>query len=106
MPSLVEIGSVILEKNFKARFTILLFPLEKKSVVLHLKTLNPLIGISQGCCVPSLVEIGSVVLEKKMKMLKVNSQTERQMDDGQKAIRKAHLSYRLRYKLKTCYFIS
>ena len=50
---------------------------------------------------PSLVEIGPVVLEKKMKMWKVyrltDGQTDRQTDDGRQVIRKAHLSFQLRW---------
>ena len=64
---------------------------------------------TQGCFVPSLVEIGPVVLEKKMKMWKVYRQKDRQTDrqtDGQtdgrtdagrQLIRKAHLSFQLRW---------
>ena len=51
---------------------------------------------TQGWFVPSLVKFGPEVLEKKSKMSKVNRQT----DDGQKAIRKAHLSLRLRWANK------
>ena len=65
MPSLVEIGPVVLEKKiFKFRqyiFAICNYlPLEKGGA-LHLNKLNPLHP-------PSLLEIGPVVLEKKMKM--------------------------------------
>ena len=49
---------------------------------------------------PSLVEIDPVVLEKKSKIGKVYRRTDRQTDGqtdaGQKAIRKAHLSFQLR----------
>ena len=63
---------------------------------------------TQGCFVSSLVEIGTVVLEKKMKMWKVyrqtdgrtDGQTDRQTDDGRKVIRKAHLSFQLRWAKK------
>ena len=54
--------------------------------------------------VPRLVKIDSVVLEKKMKMWKVYRQTDRQMDrqtdDGRQVIRKAHLSFQLRWAKK------
>ena len=54
---------------------------------------------------PSLVEIGPVVLEKKMKMWKVYRQTDRQTDrrtdDGRHVIRKAHLSFQLRWAKNT-----
>jgi hypothetical protein len=82
---------LVLEKKiFKIFSVFLLFcdylPLEKGNP-LHLNNLEspPL--------VPSLVKIGPVVLEKKSKMLKF---TDRQTDDGQKAIRIAHLSFQLR----------
>ena len=43
---------------------------------------------------PSLVEIGPMVLEKKSIIGKVmDRRTERQTDDGQQAIRKAHMSF-------------
>ena len=45
---------------------------------------------------PSLVEIGPEVLEKKSKIGKFYRRTDRQTDDGRKAIRKAHLSFQLR----------
>ena len=54
---------------------------------------------TQWCFVPSLVEIGSVVLEKKMKMWKVYRQT----DAGWQVIRKAHLSFQLRWAKKLKY---
>ena len=59
---------------------------------------NPL---HQGCFVPSLVEIGPVVLDKKIKLWKVYRQTDGQMDgrtdDGRRAIRKTHFSFKLRW---------
>ena len=70
------------------------------------------IPLTQGCFVPSLVEIGPVVLEKKMKMWKVyrrmdgrtnrrtDRRTDRQTDDGWQVIRKAHLSFQLRWAKK------
>ena len=54
------------------------------------------IPFTQGCFVPSLVEIGPVVLEKKSKIGKVYRQT----DDGRQAIRKAYLSFQLRWAIK------
>ena len=63
MPSLVEIGPVVLEKKFFFLFLLIYFhyyrPLEKGRAM-HLNKLT------QGCFVPSLVEIGHVVLEKKI----------------------------------------
>ena len=54
---------------------------------------------------PSLVEIGPVVKEKKMKMWKVYRQTDGrtdgQTDDERQVIRKAHLSFQLRWAKKT-----
>ena len=61
---------------------------------------DPLFGqtwipFSQGCFVPSFVEIGQVVLEK-MKMWNYR-QTDGKKNDRQQAIRKAHLSFQLRW---------
>ena len=96
VPSLVEIGKGVLRRRFLNFFNVfslfhnyfIYYHHLEKGVALHL---NP---FPQGCFVPSLVEIGQVVLKKKMKFffLKVYSQT----DDGQQAIRKAHLSFQLR----------
>ena len=65
MPSLVEIGQVVLEKKI-FKFPICIFPnylpLEKGGA-LHFHKLG--IPFTQECFVPSLVEIGLVVLEKK-----------------------------------------
>ena len=61
MPSLVEIGPVVLEEKIFIIF-INYLPLEK-GVVLHLYKLKS--PFTQGCFVPSFVEIGTVVLEKK-----------------------------------------
>jgi hypothetical protein len=41
---------------------------------------------------PTLIIIGPVILEEKLKMLKSN----RQMSDGQWAVKKAHLNFQLR----------
>ena len=68
MLSLVENGSVVLEKKIFFNFVIVFslfrnyLPLEKGRA-LHLNNLESLI---QGYFVPSLVEIGPVVLEKKI----------------------------------------
>ena len=70
MPSLVEIGSVVLEKKiFKFRqciFAISLLSLLGKGRGPSFE--QTLIPFTQGCFVLSLVEIGPLVLEKKMKM--------------------------------------
>ena len=63
MPSLVEIGPVVLEKIFKKfvnnfRYFVIICPW-KKGGTLHFP-------FTQGCIVPSLVEIGPEVLEKKI----------------------------------------
>ena len=98
-PSLVEIGSVVLEKKiFEFRqciFTIsLLSPLGEGWCPSFEQTWIP---FTQGYFVPSLVEIGPVVLENKMKMWKVNRWTDRQTDDGVPVIKKAQLSFQLRW---------
>ena len=56
--------------------------------------------ITQGCFVVSLVEIDPVILEK-INMWKVYRHT----DDGQQAIKKAHLSFQLRWAYGTCIII-
>ena len=71
VPSLVEIGQVVLENIFKFRQCIFaisyLSPLGK-GVALYLNKIESL--FTQGCFAPCLVEISPVVLEKKMKMWK------------------------------------
>ena len=61
------------------------------------------IPFTQGCFVPSLVEIGPVVLEKRIKMWQVYRQTNG-WTDGRQAIRKAHLSLRLKSANKSGFF--
>ena len=106
MPSLVEIGPVVLEekifKYFQYNFTCsLLFPLGKGRGPSFQQTWIP---FTQGCFVPSLVDIGPVVLEKKLKIGKVyrqtDGQTDGQTDDGRQVIRKTHLSFQLRWANK------
>ena len=68
MPSLVEIGLVVLEKKIFFNFVNVLslfncLPLEK-SRALHFNTLES--TSSKAALCESLVEIGSVVLEKKI----------------------------------------
>ena len=68
MPSLVEIGPVVLEKKifkyFHYNFSIsLLSPLGKGHDPSFEQTLTP---FTKGCSVQSLVEIGPGVLEKKI----------------------------------------
>ena len=68
VPSLVEIGPVVLEKKIFNIFKIILLfrhylPLEK-GVALHLYKLNP---STQKCFVSSLVKIGAVVWRKRFK---------------------------------------
>ena len=57
--------------------------------------------ITQGWFVVSLVEIDPVIPEKKINMWKVYRHT----DDGQQAIKKAHLSFQLRWAYDTCIII-
>ena len=100
--SLVEIDPVVLKKQIfkvcQCIFVIsLLSPLGKGCCLSFAEIWIP---ITQGCFVASFVEIGPVVLKKKMKMWKVYRQTDRQMDDRQQVIRKAHLSYQLRWAKK------
>ena len=88
VPSLVEMGLVVLEKKilkyFQYNFTFsLLSSLEKGHGPSFEQTWIP---STQGCFVPSFVEIGPVVLEKKLKMWKVYRRTDGQTDrqtDGQ-----------------------
>jgi hypothetical protein len=70
MPSLIEIGLLVLEekifKNVKCIFTLLwLSPLEEEQSPSFEQFRIP---FPQGWFVPSLVKIGLVVLEKKSKM--------------------------------------
>ena len=110
MPTLVKIGPVVLEKKIfnSCQFIFInsrLSPLWEGRGPSFEQTWIP---FTQGYFVPSLVEIGPVVLEKKMKMWKVYKQTDRrtdrrtdgQRDDGQQVIRKAHLSFQLRWAKK------
>ena len=71
-------------------------PLPKRDVTFHLRPSieQTWIPFIQSWILPTLVEIGLVLLEKKMNIWKVyRSQT----NDGQQAIRKAHLSTQLRW---------
>ena len=104
VPSLVKIGPVVLEKTiFKSCQFI--FNNSQLSPLWDLGTLGTWIPFTQGHFVPSLVEIGPVVLEKKMKMWKVYRQTDGRTDgrtDRRQVIRKAHLSFQLRWAKKAC----
>ena len=62
MPSLVEIGPMVLEKIFKCCQSIFAFSL--------LSPLGKVCDPTVEHFLPSLVEIGSVVMEKEMKMCK------------------------------------
>ena len=92
MPSLVEICPVVLKKKifkfFQCIFAISLLFLLGKGRGPSFENLN--------FHHPSLVKIGQVVLEKKSKIGKVYRRTDGQTDDGRQAIRKAHLSFKLR----------
>ena len=91
VPSLVEIG-LVEKKIFKFRQCIFTDSLEKGKA-LHL--IKPEFPSPKDALLPSLVEIAQVVLEKRMKMWKVYGQM-----DGWQAIRKAHLSFQLRWAKK------
>ena len=98
VPSFVEVGSGVLEKkilqSFQRIFTISqLSPLWEGLDPSFEQTWIP---FTQGYFVPGLVEIGQMVREKKMKMWKVCRQTDEQTDRRQ-VIRKAHLSFQLRW---------
>ena len=98
MPSWAEIGPMVLKKKiFQVCQCIfpfsLLSPLTKKRDPSFEQTGIP---ITQGCFVPSLVKIGPVVLEKKSKIGKVYRWTDGQTEDRRQAIRKAHLTFKLR----------
>ena len=78
MPSLVEIGPVVLEKKIFKRCQFIfsisqLSHLWERSGHSFEQTWIP---FTQEYFVPSMVEIGPVVLEKKMKMWKVYKQTD------------------------------
>jgi hypothetical protein len=88
MPSLIEIGLLVLEKKiFKIFYSFVItdyLPLEMGNP-LHLNYLES--SPPQGYFVPSLVKIVPVVLEKEVEIVKVYRQ---------RAIRIAHLSFQLR----------
>ena len=84
MPSLVEIGPLVLENIFAISLP---FSLEN-SMNLHLNKLET--PLPKDALFPNLVDIGHVVLEKKVKSFLTNGWT-----DGRQAIRKAHLSFQL-----------
>ena len=97
LPSLVEIGQVVLEKViFKVCQCIFaissLSPFEKGQGPSFEQSW---IRFTQGCFVPTLVAIVTLVLEKKLKMWKVYDNV-----NGPILIRKAHLSLRLRWAKK------
>ena len=104
MPSLVEIGSVVLEKKiFKClsmyfSFFTIITPWKRAGPFIWTK-LNPLypkmLWAKFGWNWPS----GSWEVENR-KSLQTDGQTDRQTDDGRKAIRNAHLSFQLRWATK------
>ena len=120
MPSLVEIGPVLLEKKiFSFRQLILLF----FKIISPWKRVWPFIWeiwipTTQWCFVPRLVEIARVVLEKKIfKFSQCNfaiswfSPLGKECGpsfehtwiptDGRRTIRKAHFGFQLRWAKKT-----
>ena len=78
VPSLVEIGPVVLEKKiFKSyQFIFIISKLSPLWEGCGPSFQQTWIPFTQGYFVPSLVEIGPVVLEKKIKMWKVYRQTD------------------------------
>ena len=103
MPSLVEIGPVVLEKkifNFhQCIFAIsLLSPYGKGQGPWFAQTWIPF--TYKGCFVPSLVEIGHWFLRRKQKCEKfsttIMTSTTTMMDNRQISIRKAPLNFQVR----------
>ena len=105
--SLVKIGQVVLEKKiFKScQFIFIIFKLSPLWEGRGPSFDQTWIPFTQGYFVPSLVEIGPVVLEKKIKMWKIYRQTDGQTDDGRQVVRKAHLSFQLRWA-KNCIVVA
>ena len=68
MPSLVELGPVVLEKKFfkSCQFNFIISQLSPLWEGFGPSFEQTWIPFTQGCFVPSLVEIGSVVLEKNI----------------------------------------
>ena len=93
MPSLVEIDSVVLEKKvvfFKFCQFIFANYLHGKGRGTSFEQTG--IPFTQGCFVLSLVEIGPVVLRKSRTYENFSDgRTDRQTDDGRKAIREAQV---------------
>ena len=89
VPSLDEIGSVVLEKKI-LKISSMIFCYFV--IISPWKLVWPFMWTN---FVPSLVEIGPVVLEKKMKLWKVYRQTDRWQ-----VIRKAHLCFQLKWAKK------
>ena len=106
MPSLVELGPVILEKKIfkRSRFIFIISqssPLWKGRGPSFEQTWIP---FTQGCSVPSLVEIGPVVLEKKIfKVVNLFLLFPNHLPFGKDvALRKVHLSFQLRWAKNIC----
>ena len=88
MPSLVEIGSVVLKKKI-IKFHWSIFCISLLSPFEH-----TWISFTYGCFALSLVEIGTVVSDKIfLYFLNAYDQT----DDGLQVISKAHLSFRIKW---------
>ena len=90
---------------FKAAILFYYFPIIShlgRAWLFNWTDLNPL---HQGILCAKFGWNWLVVLEKKMKMWKVYRLTDRQTDDGRQVIRKAHLSFQLRWaKNEKCMF--
>ena len=105
VPSLVEIGAVVLEEKILKhssmyfRYFVIFSPWKRAwSFTSFWKSKFPL--PKDALCRIWLKLVQYVVLEKKMKMWEVYRHT----DGGQQAIRKAHLSIRFRWAKKTEHF--
>ena len=104
MTNLVEIRPVVLEEkilNFVNVFLLFHFylPLEKIEP-LHLNKLESQSPKDALCKFGWNWPSGSWEEDENEKSLQTDGQTDRRTDDGQQAIRKAHLSFQLRWAKK------
>ena len=113
MPSLVEIGPVVLGKKF---FLILSMYFHYFIIISPWKRAWPFIWTNLNPLHPGILcakfgwnwPSGSGEEDKNVKSLQTDRQTDRQTDDGRQVIRKAHLSFQLRWAKKNidlwCYW--
>ena len=105
VPSLVEINPLVIVKKI-LKYRQCIFVISLLSFLGYGRGLSleqTWIPLTQGCSVQSLVENTSVVLKKRINMLKNYNQTDGRIDgqsDGRQAIRKAHLSFNLKWARK------